>query len=164
MLLFCWVVDKLDIVVVDNLLEIILLLVFIKLVMKGVVGCWYIFFGVLVCLICFWFNIVMWFVIIKVFCWLWVIINDVNFSFFCRDLILWCIFRCILVFRLDNGLFNISIWGFMVRVFVSVICCCWLFDSLVIFILLSFLRLIICSSFVICCVIFVLCYLCSFRL
>lgn len=92
---------------------------------------------------------VMWLLIFIVFLGLWVIIKvevlecfNSCWVFFCR-----CVCKVILIFV--NGLLSRRIWGVEVKVWVSVICCCWLLESVWGYFFLNLLRLIVWSWFVI---------------
>lgn len=66
-----------------------------------------------------------------VFFWLWVIKIVVMLRFFWIWWIYCFVEICNLVLRLESGLFINKIFGFLIIVWVIVICCCWLFESFV---------------------------------
>lgn len=86
------------------------------------------------------------------------------FNLCCSFLSFVCMCMCKNGLSVDSGLFNSKIFGWVIRVWVSVVCCCWLFDNCVgkcfvrFDILISFSILLVC----VCC--FVLLMFCIFRL
>lgn len=88
------------------------------------------------------FIIIILLFIVIVFFWLWVIKIKVIFNFFCIFLSLYCMFWCSFKLSVVSGLLSRSIWGLLISVLVSVICCCCLLFIWVIFLFLKLFNLI----------------------